>query len=638
MAIDLFAAYGDMSLRRRKTSLELILGVHLAANYVPRQTQQVVWAAPRSRCIEASRREHMFVSATGKVAKHPTGLDVPAVLRESRTSFLLVGVFSAFINVLTLTGAMFMLQVYDRVIPSKSLPTLLGLGIIAAGCFATQGFLDIIRGRMLIRISSAFDARISVRIQQIATQFPLRVGPQADPTKPMRDLDQIRTFLSSGGPLAIFDIPWMPFYIAVCFFFHPLLGFAALFCGLLLAVVALLTEINVRGPVAAVTNTHGERLAAAQSIIRNTEAVSAMGMLGTMSERWSRKNAQYVHEQQRAHDVTSGFGALSKILRIALQSGILATGAYLVVAQQATAGMMIASSIITARALAPIEQAIAFWRSFIAARNAYKRTEKLLERFPEREPRLSLPPPTRYVSAEAISLRPPGSPRLSLIDVSFRLAAGEAMAVVGPSGAGKSSLARAVVGVWSLERGQIRLDGAPFDQWNSDEVGKSIGYLPQDVELFGGTVSQNIARFDEHASAHDVLAAANAAGIHELILRFPQGYETDIAENGLALSAGQRQRIGLARALYGNPFLVVLDEPNAHLDVEGERAVLKAIQDIKARLGIVIIVAHRTAVLDNVTTALILAEGRMVAFGPRDEVFTKQLRMPPPPTRVVPRS
>lgn len=552
--------------------------------------------------------------------------EVAAAFRDFRLAFAGVGVFSAVINVLSLTGAIFMLEIYDRVLPGRSIPTLLGLIVIAGILFAMQGLLDVIRGRMLIRIGSSLDARLSDRVQQVMAEMPLKLGNRGDGQRTLRDLDQIRTFLSGGGPIAFFDLPWMPFYLLICFLFHVWIGVTALIGACLLASMAWLTEIKSRVPVLSAAQIDKKRQSLAQSIARNAEAVSAMGMRERMFQIWSGTNAEFIGEQQRAFDVTSGFGALSKVLRMALQSLILGVGAYLVILQEASAGIIVASSIITARALAPVELAISHWRAFVATRDSVLRLERTLAEVPEETKPLRLPAPVSELAVQAVGVVPPGWNRLVVDEVSFALKAGQALAIVGPSASGKTSLSRAVVGVWRPTKGRVRLDGAAIDQWSIEELGRHIGYLPQNVELFAGTVAENISRFKAKAPPEAIYAAARAAAVHDLIVRLPNGYETEIGENGEMLSAGQRQRIGLARALYDDPFLVVLDEPNAHLDQEGEQAVLFAVDGVRKRGGIVVVVAHRPGILAQVSHMLLLAAGHMVAFGPRDEVVAKHFR------------
>ncbi len=543
--------------------------------------------------------------------------ELAAALAACRHAFVGVALFSGVINLLYLTGSFFMLEVYDRVLPSRSVPTLVGLAVLVAVLYGFQGLLDIVRGRILLRIGRALDEAMSARVHGVLVRLPL-LAPAARGLQPLNDLDQVRAFMSGIGPAALFDLPWMPLYLAICFLFHPLIGLAATAGGLLLVAVTLLTEGLLRAPARDSAAHAGNRAVLAEASRRNAEAVQAMGMADRLAAQWAACNERYLAAHQRAADVTAGLGGLSKVLRAMLQSAVLGIGAWLVINQQATAGIIIASSILTARALAPIELVVSQWRSFVAARQSWKRLDDLLGRIPEPAPRLALPRPTRALAVEAVSVVPPGTTRVVAQDVAFRLQAGQGLGIVGPSASGKSSLARALVGVWPAARGRIQLDGAALDQWTPETLGPHVGYLPQDMELFAGSVAENIARFETAPDAGKVIAAARAAGVHELILDLPQGYETPVGENGGALSAGQRQRVGLARALYGDPFLVVLDEPNSSLDKEGDEALTRAILGVRARGGIVVVVAHRPSALAGVDTVLVMRAGRQQAFGPKE--------------------
>lgn len=395
-----------------------------------------------------------------------------------------------------------------------------------------------------------------------------------------------------------------------------------------------MTEIFTRAPTKATTELAAKRNALAESSRRNAEALKAMGMAPRVGAMWEEMNGEYLEAQQRASDVGGGFGAISKVLRMALQSAMLGIGAYLVINQEATGGIMIAGSIIAARALAPVDQAIAHWRSFMAARQSWRRLQNLLTVIPAAKQQLALPAPASSFVVEGISVAPPGVKGAIVQEVAFRLEKGNALGIIGPSACGKSCLARALVGVWTAAHGTIRLDGAALEQWPADSLGRHIGYLPQDVELFSGSVAQNIARFEPQPNPEHVIAAAKAAGVHEMILRLPDGYETEIGEGGASLSGGQRQRIALARALYGEPFLVVLDEPNSNLDAEGDAALTQAIQSVRARGGIAIIIAHRPSALAAVDLMMVMSQGRTQLFGPKAEVLAKM--MPRPSGAVVP--
>jgi ATP-binding cassette subfamily C protein len=559
--------------------------------------------------------------------------ELSAALAACRKAFIGVALFSALLNILYLTGSFYMLEVYDRVLPSRSVPTLVGITLLALVLFGFQGVLDIIRSRLLVRVGSSLDGALSERVHHVLMKLPLK-GAGSQGLQPLRDLDQVRSFLSTVGPAALFDLPWMPLYLAICYLFHPLIGIVATAGGLILVVVALLTEVMTRKPAAEAAFHAGGRNSLAEANRRNTEAVHAMGMAGRLGALWSDCNRDYMAAQQRAADVAAGFGGLSKVLRMALQSGVLGIGAWLVINQQATAGIIIASSILTSRALAPIELAISQWRGFVAARQSWRRLNVLLDKIPAEPMRLALPKPVHSLAVEAVSVVPPGTHRIVVQDVAFQLKAGQGLGIIGPSASGKSSLARVLVGVWAAVRGGVRIDGAALDQWSSEALGPHIGYLPQDMELFAGSVAENIARFEPQPSATGIIAAATAAGVHELVLGLPEGYETQIGEAGAALSAGQRQRIGLARALYGDPFLVVLDEPNANLDSEGEDALTRAILGVRARNGIVVVIAHRPSALAGVDTLLVMQAGRMASFGPKETVLKQALRPAPAPAPV----
>jgi ATP-binding cassette subfamily C protein len=563
--------------------------------------------------------------------------ELSAALSACRKAFVGVALFSALLNILYLTGSFYMLEVYDRVLPSRSVPTLVGITLLALLLFGFQGVLDVIRSRILVRVGGSLDEAVSERVHGVLMKLPLR-GSTSQGLQPLRDLDQVRSFLSTVGPAALFDLPWLPLYLGICYLFHPWIGIAATAGGLILVVVTVLTELLTRAPTAEATNLAGNRNALAEANRRNAEVVHAMGMAGRLGARWSDCNRSYLAAQQRTADIAAGFGGLSKVLRMVLQSGVLGIGAYLVINQQATAGIIIASSILTSRALAPIELAISQWRGFVSARQSWRRLNDLMSKIPADQPRMALPKPAHSLALEAVSIVPPGTNRVVVQDMALQLKAGQGLGIIGPSASGKSSLARAIVGVWPAARGGIRIDGAALDQWSSEALGPHIGYLPQDMELFAGTVAQNIARFEPQPSSEAVMAAATAAGVHELVLGLPDGYETEIGEAGAALSAGQRQRIGLARALYGNPFLVVLDEPNANLDNEGEEALTRAIQGVRARGGIAVVIAHRPSALAGVDTLLVMRAGRREAFGPKEAVLKEALRPVSAPVRFAART
>jgi ATP-binding cassette subfamily C protein len=540
-------------------------------------------------------------------------------LRACRNAFVGVGIMSCMINLLYLTGSVFMLEIYDRVLPSRSVPTLIGIVVLAAGLYAAQGVLDLLRNRILGRIGTSLDEALNERVFETVVRLPLMVGNRNDGLQPLRDLDAVRSFLGSMGPSAFFDLPWLPFYLAICFAFHWLIGVTALAGALILVGLTLVTEFMSRQPAKDAMTLAAKRNDLATSSRRNAEVLVAMGMAGRLTRRWSETNETYLAGNQRASDVAGGLGAIAKVLRMMLQSAVLAVGAYLVIYQEATAGIIIAGSILSARALAPVDLAIAHWKGFVAARLSWRRLSSLLEKLPSQQAQTLLQAPEKKLSVEVT------------------MDAGHGLGIIGPSGSGKSSLVRALVGVWQPARGKVRLDGAALDQWSSDVLGRYIGYLPQDVELFGGSVAQNISRFDPEAKSDAIIAAAKEAGVHEMIIKMRDGYDTQIGEQGAALSAGQAQRVALARALYGNPFLIVLDEPNSNLDSEGDEALTRAVRGARERGAIVVVVAHRPVGIEAVDQLLVLKDGKMQAFGPKEQVLGQVLqRVPaPPPIKIV---
>ena len=559
-------------------------------------------------------------------------------LRACRGAFIGVGLMSCIINLLYLTGSIFMLEVYDRVLPSRSVPTLIGLIILAAGLYMAQGGLDLIRGRILGRVGTSLDEALNARVFDTIVRLPLTVGGRNEGLQPLRDLDNVRGFLGSQGPSAFFDLPWLPFYLAICFAFHVMIGVTALAGAIILVTLTLITEYMSREPAREAMGLAARRNDLAASSRRNAEVLVAMGMAGRLTRRWSDANEKYLAGNQHASDIAGGLGAIAKVMRMMLQSAVLGVGAYLVIHQEATAGIIIAGSILSARALAPVDLAIAHWKSFVAARHSWQRLTRLLEQMPAKPAPTLLQSPTSRLSVEGVGIAAPGDQKVIVQDVTFALTAGAGLGVIGPSGSGKSSLARALVGVWQPYRGKVRLDGAALDQWSTDVIGRHIGYLPQDVELFAGTVAQNICRFDPEAQPESVLAAAKEAGVHDMIIKMRDGYNTQVGEQGTALSAGQAQRVALARALYGDPFLIVLDEPNSNLDTEGDEALTRAVRSARERGAIVVVVAHRPIGIEGVDQILVLRDGRMQAFGPKETVLAQVLQprvASPAPIKIV---
>jgi PrtD family type I secretion system ABC transporter len=559
-------------------------------------------------------------------------------LRACRSAFVGVGVMSCIINLLYLTGSIFMLEVYDRVLPSRSVPTLVGLIVLAAGLYIGQGILDLIRGRILGRIGTSLDEALNARVFDTVVRLPLLVGGRNEGLQPLRDLDNVRAFLGSMGPGAFFDLPWLPLYLAICFAFHVLIGITALVGAIILVSLTLVTEYMSRQPAREAMGLAARRNDLAAASRRNAEVMVAMGMTGRLTQRWGEANEKYLAGNQHASDVAGGLGAIAKVLRMMLQSAVLAVGAYLVIHQEATAGIIIAGSILSARALAPVDLAIAHWKAFVAARQSWERLNRLLEQMPVRPTPTLLQNPISRLSVEGVAIAPPGDQKVIVQEVTFALTAGSGLGIIGPSGSGKSSLVRALVGVWQPFRGKVRLDGAALDQWTSDVLGRHIGYLPQDVELFGGTVAQNICRFDPEAKSDTIIAAAKEAGVHDMIIKMRDGYNTQVGEQGAALSAGQAQRVALARALYGDPFLIVLDEPNSNLDTEGDEALTRAVRGARERGAIVVVVAHRPIGIEAVEQILVLKDGRMQAFGPKEQVLAQVLQprvAAPTPIKIV---
>lgn len=549
-------------------------------------------------------------------------------LRRCRNALISVGLLSAMLNVLLLGGSIYMMMIYDQVLPSHSLPTLFGLLAMIIVVYLFQGVLDYMRSRMLANVGASLDLGLTSRVQRAISYMALNSRQQGDGLHPMRDLDQIRGFLASPGPTALIDLPWVIFFLGVLYLMHFWLGVTATVGAIILAILTIMTDKFSRDRTRRLSQANSTRSAMAEGNRRHAEVIQALGMQGRMQSRWQYMSRQYLGIQMRLTQLTSTLGGASKTFRMFLQSLVLTVGALLVIDGNATGGIIFAGSIIASRALAPVELSIANWRQFTAARQGWKRLNDLLPNIPHQNVTTVLPPPVQDVSVEALTVVPPGSQRVAAQNVSFRLEAGDALGVIGPSGSGKSSLARALVGIWQAARGTVRLDGAALDQWDGEALGQHIGYLPQSVELIEGTIAENISRFVPEPPSDAIIAAARAAGVHELILRMPDGYETQVGKEGYNLSAGQRQRVALARALYGDPFFVVLDEPNSNLDSDGEIALSQAIADVRARKGIVVIVAHRPAVLEHVNLVLYMREGQATAFGKKEEVLQKVLAKP----------
>jgi ATP-binding cassette, subfamily C, type I secretion system permease/ATPase len=547
-----------------------------------------------------------------------------SILGRCRRGLAATAAFSCLVNLLTLTVSVYMLQVYDRVLSSQSGYTLIYLTIMAVAALAAMAVFDLLRSRILVRIGIWLDQVLSPAVFARAVENSLRGTSYR--SEALRDLASVRQFLGGAGVLALFDVPWTPVYIAFVYLLHPMLGNIALAGGALLFLLALLTNLATHGPLREASAAASRGLRAADATFRNAEVVDGMGMLGAILRRWLRNSAGVLDLQQRASDRAGLVSAAAKCLRQILQIGILGMGAWLVLKHEMTAGGIVAGSIIMGRGLAPVEQAIGTWKTVVATRDAWKRLKGLFDQPPFHPAAMQLPKPRGYLRVENVTFAPPGAKHPVLHNVSLNLPAGQALAVIGPSAAGKSTLARLLVGLGEPQSGAVRLDGAAVFAGDRRHQGAHIGYLPQDVELFPGTLRDNIARMDENAEPEEVAAAARLAGVHEMILRLPQGYETEIGEQGGVLSGGQRQRIGLARALYGRPSLLVLDEPNSNLDAAGEHALNEAIRTVKEAGTTVVVIAHRPSLIAHVDRIALLNEGRVDLFGERQEVLAQLQR------------
>jgi ATP-binding cassette subfamily C protein PrsD len=559
---------------------------------------------------------------------HETGAErlARAALRHRLPDFAAVGVFSSAVNILMLTGSIYMLEVYDRVLVSRSVETLVVLSLMALLAFGLQGGLDMLRSRILARIGAQIDAELAPAVYRAATLLPLTGAPAGEALAPARDAETLRSFLSSNGPSALFDIPFLPIFLFGAFLIHPLVGLTAVLGAAIIIGLTVATDWAVRSRNDDATGYAMRRQVTLDAARRHAEAISAMGMGPALSARWEALTRTARDASLSASDALADLGGIARIFRIVLQSGVLGLGAYLAIKQEISAGAMIAASILISRSLAPVESAIANWRGFVASREAVQRLDRQLAS-PAASSGVDLPAPKLSVRVESITVTPPGRPEPVISNASFGLAAGSALAVIGPSGAGKSSLARALVGLWAPTTGEVRIDGATLGQWPRAALGRHIGFLPQDLALPDGTIAETIARFDQNATSEAVIKAARAAGAHDLIVSFPDGYGTRIGDGGSFLSSGQRQRIGIARALYGDPFLVVLDEPNSNLDAEGDEALARAIAGVRQRGGIAVVVTHRPSTLTSVDLVALVMEGGVKLFGPRDEVL-KQLSAP----------
>jgi ATP-binding cassette subfamily C protein len=546
------------------------------------------------------------------------------ILGPMRGLIVFLLLLSGIINILALTGSFYMLQIYDRALVSGSIPTLIAISVLAIGLYCFQGIFDIIRTQVLVRVGARLDRRLAPVAHRVVVDMPRLGYSTSEALERGRDVDTIRGFLGSQGPIAIFDLPWMPVFLAFVYFLHPTLGALTIGGAFVLAILAISTELRMRNWSHATTVATIERNAIADSNARNAEVLKAMGFASRAVARFTKANDRHLELQTHTTDISGTFGAVSRVLRMLLQSAILGLAAYLTIRGEMSAGAIIAATIASARAMAPIDMAIGNAKNMEAARAAWKRVRQTVE-IMENQPRpMELPRPVASLKVEGATIAAPTTGRILLSDVTFEAMAGQAIGIIGPSGGGKSTLARALTGVWPPLRGSVRLDDAELSQWDDDARGAHVGYLPQDVALLDATVEENITRLAETSDSTAIVEAARAASVHEMIVRMPDGYGTYLGPMGTAISGGQRQRLGLARALYGNPFLVVLDEPNANLDPEGEAALTAAIEGIKQRGGIAVVIAHRPSALQACDLIGVVQRGKLTAFGPRDQILNPQ--------------
>lgn len=545
--------------------------------------------------------------------------ELAEVLYSFRKMFYIAGIFSLFINMIGLVPSIYMLQVYDRVLQSRNVTTLVMITLIMIGFYVMQGMLEYARSKLLIRIGAQLDLKLNDRVFVASFEKILKKSG-SNAGMAMVDLTNVRQFLTGNGLFAFFDAPWAPLYLFVIFMFNVWLGVFALFASLVLFGLAWLTEVKTRALLAEASGVSANANNYATNNLRNAEIIEAMGMLDNLKRRWLQKQLRFLSLQNEASEKAAVISATTKTFRIAVQSLVLGGGALLVIDGALTPGGMIVGSILLGKALGPVEMAIGVWKQLIAARTAFHRLENLLDEQPARQGGMTLPRPVGNLVVEGVAATAPGGKELILKQVAFASSPGEVVGVIGPSASGKSTLARLLVGVWPAAAGKVRLDGADVFSWNKEELGPAVGYLPQDIELFEGTIAENISRFGD-VDPEQVVNAAKLAGVHEMILRFPKGYDTQIGDAGSALSGGQRQRIGLARALYGNPSFIVLDEPNSNLDDVGEAALIRAVMEVKRRGALVFIITHRTNIIGAVDKLLLLVDGAVQLFGPRDQVL-----------------
>ncbi|NGZ86529.1 type I secretion system permease/ATPase [Duganella aceris] len=545
--------------------------------------------------------------------------EIELALSKFKGAFFTVGAFSAVTNLLMLVPSVYMLQVYDRVLPSRNETTLLMLTVMMLGAYLLMSMLELVRSFVLVRVGAKFDMEMNKRVYTAAFEQNLKKGG-GNAGQALMDLTNIRQFLTGNALFAFFDAPWFPIYLIVIFLFEPSLGVFALCGTAVLITLAYVNERVTHKPLAEANTTAIASTNLATNNLRNAEVIESMGMLPNLMGRWLKLHGNFLRLQAEASEKAGKVAAVTKFVQVSLQSLVLGYGALLAVEGKITPGMMIAASILVGRALQPVQQVIGVWKTYSSTRSAHERLTKLLADNPARSAGMELPKPVGAITVETVTAAPPGATVPVLRGLSFAIAAGDVLGVVGPSGSGKSTLARLLVGIWPAAVGKVRLDGADIYQWNKAELGPHIGYLPQDIELFGGTVSENIARFGD-IDAEKVVLAAKRAGVHDMVLQLPKGYDTVLGDGGLGLSGGQRQRLGLARTLYGDPSVIVLDEPNSNLDDIGEHALVQAIMDLRQRGKTIVLVTHRTNIIGATNKLLVLRDGTAAMYGPTKDVL-----------------
>lgn len=551
----------------------------------------------------------------------PKNTELKQAILKAKKSFIFVGFFSLFINLLQLTSPLYMLQLYDRVMTSRSESTLWLLTLLVVVLFVTMALLEMIRSRVLVRVGNKLDNLLSDRVFESIFALANKMPGKAS-SAPLNDLTQIRQFMTGNGLFAFFDTPWMPIYILILFLFHPVFGYFSIFAGIVLVIFAIMNEKTTKEKLTEANKLNRDSSVFVDTSLRNAEVINAMGMHKNIKKIWQKKYFGFLNAQMIASDNAGLWANIAKSARIMFQSLMLGLGGYLAIKAEVSPGMMIAGSIIMGRALAPLDLMIGSWKGFSNARASYERLNGLLTEFPQNDKPMELPAPKGDLLLESVVVIPPNAKQPSLKGISLHVEKGDIVGIIGPSAAGKSSLARAILGIWPLAQGKARLDLSDIAQWDKELLGQYIGYLPQDIELFEGTISENISRFSQ-LDAQKVVEAAQIAGVHEMILRLPEGYDTIIGAGGATLSGGQRQRVGLARALYGNPVLVVLDEPNSNLDDVGEAALVEAIKILKGKGTTVILITHRPNILQVTNKLALMQQGLLQMYGNTNEVLQK---------------